>query len=95
MKHIKKFNENKDLEWFGNKEDSILSTQFGADIFESLQEDLDEIDDNDRMVIIDKVEELTNLISDCDDRKLVIKSLAVYFTRLHKRKRGHEKDINL
>jgi hypothetical protein len=45
--HIKKFNENKDMEWFGSEEDSILSTQFGSANFEDLQEDLDEIDDND------------------------------------------------
>lgn len=87
--HIKKFNENKDMEWFGSEEDSILSTQFGSANFDDLQEDLDEIDDNDRMKIIDHVEELTNLISDCVDKELVIKSLAVYFMRLHERKRGH------
>ena len=95
MKHIKKFNENKDMEWFGSEEDSILSTQFGGANFEDLQEDLAEIDDNDRMKIIDHVEELTNLISDCVDKELVIKSLAVYFMRLHERKRGHEKDFYL
>lgn len=47
------------------------------------------------MKIIDHVEELTNLISDCVDKELVIKSLAVYFMRLHERKRGHEKDFYL
>jgi hypothetical protein len=84
LKHIKRFNESVENLNISDVSESILSTEFYSNIISDLFYDLDDIDEQERMLICDMVEDLTTLIDKSKDKKMVFKSVSTYFKRLNK-----------
>lgn len=77
FKEINNINEKVD-------DESILNTEYGSNAFDDFQYDLEDIDDDERMEVIDIIENLTNIISKSKDKKTILKSISVYFKRINK-----------
>ena len=82
----------KNFEEFSINE-NILNTESGSNVLQDLQYDIEDIDNNERMYIVDLLEELSVKISKSKNERKIYKKLSVYFDRLSfiKYKKTNEK----
>ena len=71
----------KNFEEFSINE-NILNTESGSNALQDLQYDIEDIDNNERMYIVDLLEELSVKISKSKNERKIYKKLSVYFDRL-------------
>ena len=71
----------KNFEEFSINE-SILNTESGSNALQDLQYDIEDIDNNERMYIVDLLEELSVKISKSKNERKIYKKLSTYFDRL-------------
>ena len=71
----------KNFEEFSINE-NILNTESGSNVLQDLQYDIEDIDNNERMYIVDLLEELSVKISKSKNERKIYKKLSVYFDRL-------------
>lgn len=82
MKNLKNLKTFENFSSVEKIKENILSTESGSNAFGDLQENLEDIDDDDRMLVVDAIEELTNKLSGCSNQKVIFKSLSKYFKSL-------------
>ncbi len=71
----------KNFEEFSINE-NILNTESGSNVLQDLQYDIEDIDNNERMYIVDLLEELSVKISKSKNERKIYKKLSTYFDRL-------------
>ena len=71
----------KNFEEFSINE-NILNTESGSNALQDLQYDIEDIDNNERMYIVDLLEKLSVKISKSKNERKIYKKLSVYFDRL-------------